>query len=123
MDFKIPDKLTFKRSEVVNITQLDGKVIDYWEREFGQFVPFINQDGEKFYSRNDLESILMIKQLFIVEKKDKSQIRDLMRCGNNHVAENQPPKTANKNDQGKKLRSIKSSLKEILTLLDKSDKK
>ena len=45
---KIPDKLTFKRKEVMQLSKLDGRVLDYWEKEFGAFAPVINQSGEKY---------------------------------------------------------------------------
>ncbi len=57
---RIPEKLTFKRKEVMQMAKLDGRVLDYWEKEFCAFVPVINQSGEKFYSRRDVEVILSI---------------------------------------------------------------
>jgi len=122
MNFKIPDKLTFKRREVIYISRLDGKVIDYWEREFGGFNPVVNSTGEKFYSRKDLEKILWIKQLLIVEKLEKSRVKEMLKKN----GEYQPESGVNFSDKplkGEKLKSIKNQLKEILTILDKHDKK
>ena len=122
MDYNIPDKLTFKRKEVVNLTKLDGKVIDYWEKEFGGLKPVVNQMGEKFYSRKDVEMILKIKQLLIVEKKEKSEVKEIIKNEMTDVfVEKQDFKRNEKNK--KRLSTIKSSLKEILTILDKNDKK
>ena len=75
---KIPDKLTFKRKEVMQLAKLDGRVLDYWEKEFAAFAPVVNQSGEKFYSRRDVEIILQIKQWLIQRKTRQGQIKDLL---------------------------------------------
>ncbi|MCK4944605.1 MAG: MerR family transcriptional regulator [Candidatus Aminicenantes bacterium] len=122
MDFQLPDKLTFKKKEVINITRLDGKVIDYWEKEFGGFSPVVNNIGEKFYTRRDLELLLKIKQLLIIEKMEKDQVKTVMK----NEFQLHPdsfsgiPAREIKSD---KLKSIKNQLKEILTILDKNDKR
>ena len=122
MDFKLPDKLTFRKKEIINIIRLDGKVIDYWEKEFGGFRPVVNNMGEKFYTRQDLELLLRIKQLLIVEKKEKDKVKEIMK----DEFRFQP----NSNSVGptgelekEKLKSIKDQLREILTILDKNDKR
>lgn len=121
MNFKLPDKLTFKRKEVINITKLDGRVLDYWEREFGGLSPVINKVGEKFYTKKDIELILKIKQLLIVEKKDKSQVKEIIgMCSGDSIIDIK--NNSKKKDSNNKLSNIKSSLKEILTILDKNDK-
>ena len=119
MDFKIPDKLTFKRKETINITSLDGKVLDYWEKEFGVINPVINKVGEKFYTRRDIEVILKIKQLLIVEKLGKSRIKKIIKNGYGNYNENINDSTKLSTD---KLKTIKTSLKEILTIIDKNGK-
>jgi DNA-binding transcriptional MerR regulator len=121
MEFKIPDKLTFKRKEVIYICRLEGKVIDYWESEFGGIHPVVNSTGEKYYSRKDLERILWIKQLFIVEKMEKSKVREVLKKTSEYQPASQTD-ISKKSPKGEKLRSIKNQLKEILTILDKHDK-
>ncbi len=122
MDFQLPDKLTFKKKEVINITRLDGKVIDYWEKEFGGFSPVVNNIGEKFYTRRDLELLLKIKQLLIIEKVEKDKVKAIMK--NDFLfSENSPSSVYPKQIKPEKLKSIKSQLKEILTILDKNDKR
>jgi DNA-binding transcriptional MerR regulator len=119
---KIPDKLTFRRKEVMQLAKLDGRVLDYWEKEFAAFVPVVNQSGEKFYSRRDVEAILAIKKWLIQEKRDKTQIKDLLLRNFGELAgavelEGQDPVNP------EKLKKIRHGLKEILTLLAKDDKK
>lgn len=126
MDVNIPDKLTFKRTEVIKITSLDGKVIDYWEREFGGIKPVVNKLGERFYTKQDIELILKIKQLMIVEKIEKSRIKKIIGEKEENAGET-PVNTVKKNVNDKKidhekLKIIKSGLQEILTLLNKNGK-
>lgn len=123
MEYNIPDKLTFKRTEVTRLTRLDGKVIDYWEKEFGGIKPVVNKMGETFYSRRDVELILKIKQLMIVEKKDKSEIKKII-VGDGGNPDEKPveKRSAGKKPDADKLKIIRSGLEEILTILEKNGK-
>ena len=118
---KIPDKLTFKRKEVMQLTKLDGRVLDYWEKEFGAFTPVVNQSGEKFYSRRDVEVILAVKQWLTKEKCDKGRIRELLLQHFGEMADGPAPAQAD-GVNPEKLLKIRRGLKEILTLLAKDDK-
>ncbi|UCH92983.1 MAG: MerR family transcriptional regulator [Candidatus Aminicenantes bacterium] len=126
----IPDKLTFKRTEVIKLTKLDGKVIDYWQKEFGRFAPTVNQTGEQFYTKKDVELILKIKQWLIVEKIEKSKIKEMLNREPDIPGVNSE-KINNNRDFGAeiqnipldKLKIIKHHLQEILTILDKNDKR
>ena len=123
MDNKIPDKLTFKRAEVIRITKLDGKVIDYWGREFGGIIPVVNKLGEKFYTRQDVELILKLKQLMIVEKMEKSRIKEIIGEGGGMFIEKPVDKeVGNKKIGSDKLKNLKNGLEEILTILKKNGK-
>lgn len=131
MAFDIPNKIIFKRKEVIGLTKLDGRVLDYWETEFGGINPVVNSAGDKSYTRKDVESILRIKQLLIIDRVDKKKIKDIMSGG---AVEEEPkavPKTKKKAAQKKSspapqkpavdLSRIKSELKDILLLLEKRD--
>jgi DNA-binding transcriptional MerR regulator len=123
MDYQIPDKLTFKRPEVIKITRLDGKVIDFWEKEFGGISPIVNKTGEKFYTRQDIELILKIKQLMIVDKMEKSSIKKMIGEKNGDSIENNHDKSViSQKVRSEKLKMIRTGLEEILTLLDKNGK-
>lgn len=118
---KIPDKLTFKRKEVMQLTKLDGRVLDYWEKEFSAYAPVVNQSGEKFYSHRDVEVILAVKQWLILEKRDKGLIKDLLLDHFGDLAGTQSAAAADAVNP-EKLQKIRRGLKEILTLLAKDDK-
>jgi DNA-binding transcriptional MerR regulator len=123
MDYRLPDKLTFKRPEVIKITRLDGKVIDFWEKEFGGIAPVVNAAGEKYYTRQDIELILKIKQLMIVEKMEKSNIKKIIAETNvNSIENNREHSVKSHKIKVDKLKIIRTGLEEILTLLDKNGK-
>jgi DNA-binding transcriptional MerR regulator len=119
MEYQLPDKLTFKRKEVINLTRLDGRVLDYWEREFTGLKPVVNNIGEKFYSRKDLELILTIKQFLVVQKKDKAEVKTILGQEPAAAGQNAAPAVA---DNGT-LKAIKRELQDILTILSKRDTK
>ena len=122
MNTNIPDKLTFKKREVINITRLDGKVLDYWEKEFNVINPVINRNGEKYFSRKDIEIIIRIKDLLMGERKSKEETKSIIisefEIGTAPVEKVEKQKKKS----GLNLTSLKEGLKEILTLIDKNDK-
>jgi len=121
---KIPDKLTFRRKEVMQLAKLDGRALDYWEKEFSAFVPVVNQSGEKFYSHRDVEVVFAIKQWLIQEKRDKAQIKDLLLQTFGDLGSGQAAAGSQEAEpvNPDKLKKIRRGLKEILTLLAKDDK-
>ena len=120
-EINIPDKLTFRRKEVMQLAKLDGRVLDYWEKEFAAFTPVVNKSGEKFYSRRDVEIIMAIKQWLIHEKCDKGKIKNLLLQNFGDLANTQPGSDQEPVDP-EKLKRIRRGLNEILTLLAKDDK-
>lgn len=126
----IPDKLTFKRQEVIRLTRLDGRVIDYWQREFGGFAPTVNKMGDQFYTRNDVQLILKIREWMVVEKIEKAKIKNLLQ---EELGVPGTDKEINSNNASfgatsqiipkDKLKIIKQHLQEILTILEKNDKR
>jgi DNA-binding transcriptional MerR regulator len=123
-EIKIPEQLTFRRREVMQLAKLDGRVLDYWESEFAAFVPLLNQSGEKYYTRRDVETILLIRQLLIVEKRDKESVHQALNGtgGPNGVPPAKPVRSKKDLMSGKTLHEMRRQLREILTLLDKNDK-
>jgi len=122
LNTNIPDKLTFKKREVVNITRLDGKVLEYWEKEFTLLSPVVNKNGEKYFSRKDIEIIIRIKELLMGEKKSKEETKAILLSEFEavQVPEFKAEKKISK--PGSDLSSLKKGLKEILTLINKDDK-
>jgi DNA-binding transcriptional MerR regulator len=117
----IPEKLTFRRKEVMRLAKLDGRVLDYWEKEFTAFTPITNQSGEKFYSRRDVEIILKIKEWLSRDKYDKNKIKDMLLQNFGEFDNGQRSPAPGPLDR-EKIKRIRRGLDEILTLLAKDDK-
>jgi DNA-binding transcriptional MerR regulator len=117
----IPEKLTLRRKEVMQLAKLDGRVLDYWEKEFNAFTPVTNQSGEKFYTRHDVEIILQIKEWLGRDKYDKKKIKELLMGDSAEVAGKPKVSTPNRSTRDK-VKRIRRGLDEILTLLAKDDK-
>jgi len=127
----IPDRLTFKRKEVIKMTKLDGKVLDFWENEIGGFKVMSNQMEEQFYSRQDVETILKIKQLLIVERKSRTAVKAAIASALPENAQDgiESPKVSSENVikentttvPAEKLNLIRKNLQDILTILEKND--
>jgi len=120
-DNTIPEKLTFRRKEVMQLTKLDGRVLDYWEKEFAAFTPVTNQSGEKFYSRRDVEIILKIKEWLSRDKCDKNKIKDML-LQNFGELDNGQQSPAHGPLNQEKVKRIRRGLNELLTFLAKDDK-
>lgn len=83
----IPDKMAFKIGEVADIVGVKQYVLRYWESEFDVLHPKKSKNGQRMYSKRDVETALLIRKLlhedrFSTEgakaalKKLKKQIRD-----------------------------------------------
>jgi len=121
-DTQLPDKLILKRKDVVKYTKLDGKVLDFWQKEFGGYSPTVNKVGEIFYTRADVKFILKLKQWLITEKKSKTKIKELLAEGSTESqASTAVSSKMSKSEETEKLKIIRRNLQEILTILDKND--
>jgi DNA-binding transcriptional MerR regulator len=67
MERQIPNKLFFKIGEVCEITDTQPYVLRYWESEFAALAPAKNSSGQRIYRRRDIETVLRIKQLLYEE--------------------------------------------------------
>ena len=62
------DKDIFSIGEASEITHVAPYVMRYWESEFRLLRPSRRESGQRRYSRNDLETILKIKDLLYVKR-------------------------------------------------------
>lgn len=58
----------FKFNEITSITGVKPYVLRFWESEFDQIQPQVNELGQKYYSQSDLDAISKIKKLLFDEK-------------------------------------------------------
>ena len=145
---QIPNKLFFKIGEVCEITDTQPYVLRYWESEFPALAPAKNSSGQRIYRRKDIETVLRIKQLlyeegFTIAGAKKRLEAEMSGRGPTPVSmANEPaavaapptspveeplPLVAAPPSSDDKTRAVlgelRSQLRELLTLLDKGDRK
>ena len=132
MDKKIPNKLFFKIGEVCEITDTQPYVLRYWESEFPALAPAKNTSGQRIYRRRDIETVLRIKQLLYEEGFTIAGAKkrlEMEMAGRTPTPSSAPPggnggDGASGSDATKKaLHEVRDQLREILTLLDRNDRK
>jgi DNA-binding transcriptional MerR regulator len=83
----IPDKFGFKIGEAAEYVGVKQYVLRYWETEFDSLKPKKSKNGQRMYTKKDVEMALMIKKLlyddrFSIEgaqaalKKLRQQVKD-----------------------------------------------
>jgi DNA-binding transcriptional MerR regulator len=136
MERKIPNKLFFKIGEVCEITDTQPYVLRYWESEFPALAPAKNTSGQRIYRRRDIETVLRIKQLLYEEGFTIAGAKkrlEMEMAGRTPTPSSAPPggnggdgasASASGSDATKKaLHEVRDQLREILTLLDRNDRK
>lgn len=61
-------KLYYSIGEVSKITQVEPHVLRYWETLFDELTPRKNRAGNRTYNKEDIETILRLKELIQVRK-------------------------------------------------------
>ena len=69
LEQEIPQKASYKGSEVCQYTDTQPYVLQFWASEFPQLRPRRSGGGQPVYSRRDLEVILRIKELLSKSQK------------------------------------------------------
>jgi DNA-binding transcriptional MerR regulator len=64
----IPDKMAFKIGEAAEMVGVKQYVLRYWESEFEMLRPKKSKNGQRVYSRRDVETALMIKKLLYADR-------------------------------------------------------
>lgn len=130
----IPNKLFFKIGEVCELTDTQPYVLRYWESEFPALAPAKNSSGQRIYRRRDIETVLRIKQLLYEEgftiagakKRLESEMSGRGETPLPEGAEGAPNASAPVPGAGdhalEVMREVRTQLREILTLLDRSGK-
>jgi DNA-binding transcriptional MerR regulator len=65
---EIPDKLGFKIGEVAKYVGVKSYVLRYWETEFDSLNPKKSSNGQRFYTRKDIEMALTIRKLLYEDR-------------------------------------------------------
>ena len=116
MTNEIPDKLHFKIGEVGKIADVAPHVLRYWESEFSDINPKRAGSRQRLYRRQDVELILVIKNLLHVQGYTISGARKLISAADNVndlKVSNEAGTTASQ------IGSIKQELMELKELLSR----
>jgi DNA-binding transcriptional MerR regulator len=131
MDKQIPNKLFFKIGEVCEITDTQPYVLRYWESEFPALAPAKNSSGQRIYRRRDIETVLRIKQLLYEEgftiagakKRLETEMAGRGTTPTSQAAAVVDSDEAVEDPTRKALQEVRETLREILTLLERNDRK
>lgn len=133
MERKIPNKLFFKIGEVCEITDTQPYVLRYWESEFSALAPAKNSSGQRIYRRRDIETVLRIKQLLYDEGFTIAGAKKRLEIELAAKAPTPQSQAAAAEEEGQPqavdersriaLKQVREQLREILTLLERNDKK
>ena len=119
MTIEIPDKLYFKIGEVSKLADVAPHVLRYWESEFSDIKPKRAGSKQRLYRREDVELILVIKNLLHGQGYTISGAKKILDESSNIIdftMSEPPPEGA-----AEKLDSIKKELLELKQFL--SDRK
>jgi DNA-binding transcriptional MerR regulator len=131
MDKQIPNKLFFKIGEVCEITDTQPYVLRYWESEFPALAPAKNSSGQRIYRRRDIETVVRIKQLLYEEgftiagakKRLETEMAGRAITPTSQAAAVVESEQEVDDPTRKALQEVRETLREILTLLERNDRK
>jgi DNA-binding transcriptional MerR regulator len=112
---RIPDRLSFRISDVSELAGVEPYVLRFWETAFPMLQPKKSKSGHREYRRKDVELILEIKRLLYDQKFTipgaRKTLQERLR-GAKKVA-------APKSNQRPRLEKVRKELEAILALLKK----
>lgn len=77
-DIQAPEKAVYKFNEITSITGVKPYVLRFWETEFNQIQPALNEQGQKIYRPEDLKIVQRIKKLLFEDKMSIPEARAIM---------------------------------------------
>ncbi|MES2964031.1 MAG: MerR family transcriptional regulator [Bdellovibrionota bacterium] len=83
----IPDKMAFKIGEAAEMVGVKQYVLRYWETEFDVLRPRKSKNGQRVYSRRDVETAMMIKKLLYDDRFSIEGARSALRQLKSNVKE------------------------------------
>lgn len=110
-----PEKLFYKIGEVSKITGMESYVLRYWESEFPFLHPRKNKAGQRVYLGKDIDTILKIKKMLYEEGFTIAGVKKKFNV--------EPDTDADTKFYNKAIKKVKKDLKEIISLMNRLDKK
>lgn len=111
----IPNKTHYKLNEICSLLNIKAYVLRFWESEFPEISPEMGTNGEKLYSRKDIEAISQIKKLLFENKYTIEKTKMELQTSVKQVLEEKPIKES-ESLNGEMLLKTRQKLNEILSL-------
>ena len=105
---EIPNKRYFTIGEVSKITRIKTHILRYWEKEFDVLEPTKRTGNRRYYSQNDILTILKINELISVQGFTIEGAKQKI---------SSPSDTLSQDNQA--LTSIKKDIQKIIDVLDR----
>lgn len=111
----IPNKTHYKLNEICSLLNIKAYVLRFWESEFPEISPEMGANGEKLYSRKDIEAISQIKKLLFENKYTIEKTKLELQTSVKQVQEEKPIKES-ESLNSEMLLKTRQKLNEILSL-------
>lgn len=111
----IPNKTHYKLNEICSLLNIKAYVLRFWESEFPEISPEMGANGEKLYSRKDIEAISQIKKLLFENKYTIEKTKLELQTSVKQVQEEKPVKESESLNTEMLLKT-RQKLNEILSL-------
>ncbi len=106
---QIPQQMAFKIGDVADIVGVKQYVLRYWESEFEALKPRKSKNGQRVYTRKEVETALMIKKLLYKDRFSIEGARSALRNLKGKVREDKQWNTLMTSHE-----SIKDGVKDLL---------
>lgn len=112
----VPDRPFFKIGEAARLCALKPYVLRYWETEFHSIRPQKTRSGQRLYRRQDIETILRIRDLLYEQRFTIEGARTRLReLGHDEAA---PPPLPPPEVDVETMRKLKQAVIELIGLVD-----
>lgn len=111
----IPETMAFKIGEAADMVGVKQYVLRYWESEFETLRPRKSKNGQRVYTRRDVETAMMIKKLLYQDRFSIEGARTALRQLKSSVKEEKNTKALVRSQEtaATKLRGLVSEIQRI----------
>ncbi|MBI4666902.1 MAG: MerR family transcriptional regulator [Nitrospinae bacterium] len=109
-----PDRMFYKIRDVAKLVGVKPHVLRYWETEFPQLSPQKNKNGQRVYTRKDVELAIEIRRLLHHEKFSIAGARQALKKKRGHS----PPARETSAGPSAALMALKETRDELAGILD-----
>ena len=111
----IPNKAHYKLNEICSLLNIKAYVLRFWESEFPEISPEMGANGDKLYSRKDIEAISQIKKLLFENKYTIEKTKMELQLNVKQIKEDNPTREIEPLNNEMLLKT-RQKLNEILSL-------